>query len=75
MFLYLVTGATGIFRSKKAIYIALFAICFLFSLFVSIPATIKAAIFLDDPPGNGIMEYYCMFVDFILVLANEQNKA
>lgn len=45
-------GATGVFRSKKTIYTALFAICLLFSIFVSIPATIKSAIFIDNPPGS-----------------------
>ena len=44
-------GATVQLRSKKTIYVALFAICLLFSVFLSIPATLKAAIFIDDPPG------------------------
>ena len=31
---------------------AMFPICLLFSVFLSIPATLKAAIFIDDPPGK-----------------------
>ena len=46
------SGATIHLRSKKTIYMAMFAICLLFSVFLSIPATLKAAIFIDDPPGE-----------------------
>ena len=46
------SGATIHLRSKKTIYMAMFAICLLFSVFLSIPATLKAAIFIDDPPGK-----------------------
>lgn len=51
------------FRSKKTIYTALFAICFLFSVFVSIPATIKSAIFYDDPPGPDPAKQECRTLD------------
>ena len=51
--IYNFPGATSQFRSKKMIYVASFGIVLLFSLFVSIPATIKSAIFIDKgPPGS-----------------------
>jgi len=56
-------GATGVFRSKKTIYTALFAICFLFSIIVSIPATIKSAIFIDNPPDPQPYKKECRTLD------------
>ncbi len=71
LFCFLCPGATGIlFRSKKTMYIALFAICLLFSLFLSIPATIKSAIFLDDPPGPDPLKKECRTLDaYTMVLS------
>lgn len=56
-------GATVQLRSKKTIYVALFAICLLFSVFLSIPATLKAAIFIDDPPGPDPVRRECRTLD------------
>jgi len=44
------SGATAEFRSKKTIYLASFGIILIFSLLVSIPATIRSAIILDQGP-------------------------
>lgn len=64
-------GATGSLRYKKPIYFALFVICLLFSLFMSIPATVHSGIFLDNPPqGQGRFKEECRTLDsYTMVLA------
>jgi hypothetical protein len=56
-------GATVAFRQKKAVYLASFVICLLFSILVSIPATINSAIFFDDPPGEEEAKQECRTLD------------
>jgi len=57
-------GATRAFKNKKTIYTAMFAICLLFSVFVSIPATLKSHIFMDTPPGDNVKRIECRTLDY-----------
>ena len=50
-YMYNILGATGAFQNyKKQIYIGLFLLCLLISIFLSIPATVHSGIFMDQ--GN-----------------------
>jgi hypothetical protein len=47
-----IPGASAEFNFKKSLYIALFIVALVISLLLAIPATVKAAIFIDNPPGE-----------------------
>jgi hypothetical protein len=52
------SGASAEFNFKKSLYIVLFIVALVISLLLAIPATVKAAIFIDNPPG-GVYKEEC----------------
>jgi hypothetical protein len=52
IFVPLVLILLSTYVSLKFLYIALFIVALVISLLLAIPATVKAAIFIDNPPGE-----------------------
>jgi len=62
------SGASAAFNFKKSLYIALFAVALLFSVFIAIPATSSAAIFQDDT--GPVFKKECISTNnYIMILA------
>ena len=61
------SGASHAFNFKKSLYIALFVVALLFSVFIAIPATSSAAIFQEPRP---VFKRECIATNnYIMILA------